>query len=145
MPSNEQPEKGFSSSLIKTGRKLLAPIKAKIRGPKIVRVEKPIEELINLDAYLQKKEEERETHKLTYESKKGEIVEVDVTGHARRRFKKRWAQVFPDSAKLGVKFVTLAEWFNRAARINAQGRKYKTRMPVIILIFPTKNNHPILN
>ena len=127
MSSNEQPEKGFSGSLKKTGRILLAPLKATIRGPKIVRVEKPDEELIDLYAYLQKREEERESHKLIYESKKGEQIEVEVTGHARRRFKKRWAQVFPDNAKLGARHVTLAEWFNRASRINAQGRKYKTR------------------
>ena len=62
--------------------------------------------------------------KPSYVNKKGQIVEVDISIHARRRFAERWAKMFPDKPISGPVDDKISELFERSNRVvNLSGRE----------------------
>jgi hypothetical protein len=66
--------------------------------------------------------------KLSYINSRGESIEVKVTQHARLRFCKRWAYVFPTKFLPDPVDDVISTWFNKAHRLDVKSRKYRTRL-----------------
>lgn len=125
------------------------PIKAKINGPQIVRIEqaevtaKPLSKkerfalkqkmadyykprVVSDDKPRFVPEIDSETP-LTYNNKKSQEVEVEVTSHVRHRFMHRWREAMPHLPDKGKLHSVLADWFNSSVLFNATGRRYDAR------------------
>jgi hypothetical protein len=64
---------------------------------------------------------------LSYISSHGNVVDIELTEHAKKRFCQRWAHAFP-TCVLSEPTKTLAEWFSRAKRIQPKSNTYKKRL-----------------
>jgi hypothetical protein len=62
-----------------------------------------------------------------YKNKHGEAVRVLISGHARQRFRDRWAKAFPDVALEDVDAV-LERWFSTASRVQNFSERDRKRM-----------------
>lgn len=62
-----------------------------------------------------------------YKNKHGEAVRVLISGHARQRFRDRWAKAFPDVLLEDVD-VALEKWFSTAARVQNFSERDRKRM-----------------
>ncbi len=70
----------------------------------------------------------RTTLQLTYVNRKGETVQIEISGHARSRFRERWQSAFPAQPLPEDFEVELQTWFAKARRIEPTSRKYQTRL-----------------
>ncbi len=66
--------------------------------------------------------------RLTYINRKGEPVQLEVSGHARGRFRERWQHAFPGKAVPSDFDQELKLWFAKAKRTEPTSRKYQTRL-----------------
>jgi hypothetical protein len=64
---------------------------------------------------------------LSYINSQGNVVNTELTKHAKKRFCQRWAHAFP-TCVLSEPTKTLAEWFSRAKRIQPKSNTYKKRL-----------------
>lgn len=70
----------------------------------------------------------RTTLQLTYVNRKGETVQIEISGHARSRFRERWQSAFPGQPLPEDFEVELQTWFAKARRTEPTSRKYQTRL-----------------
>lgn len=63
-----------------------------------------------------------------YTRRRGETVALEITEHARRRFRQRWALAFPTRPPIEPIDKMVLEWFAKARRIEPHSRKYRTRL-----------------
>ncbi|MBL8817657.1 MAG: hypothetical protein JNL58_16645 [Planctomyces sp.] len=66
--------------------------------------------------------------RLTYINRKGEPVQLEVSGHARGRFRERWQHAFPGKPVPSDFDQELKVWFSKAKRTEPTSRKYQTRL-----------------
>ena len=64
----------------------------------------------------------------TYKNRKGKIVKVFITPHARRRFLERWYRLYPERKLDRHVDWVIKEYFEQASRVEALSRKDRLRM-----------------